>query len=209
MADRPVRLRGRRGPGRGSLALFVMACLVALGLTFLLGVLVGRQWSHRRAADSARVAGAPASQGARPRARRLGERDAEEPAAQIQDRLTFYQTLTAPLTAGPPPPSKRALAESARAVSSAATSEPAVGASDVRYTIQVAAFRSRAQADKLRATLGGDAYVAEIGAGLGAPFRVRVGSFATRAEAEVLAARLRAEHSVSAFVTQATAQPAR
>lgn len=209
MPDRPARFRGRRGPGRGSLALFVMACLVALGLTFLLGVLVGRQWSHRSAAGAARIAAPPATQGARPRARRLGERDAEEPASQIQDKLTFYQTLTAPLTAGPPPPSKRALAESSRAVSSTATPEHAVGASDVRYTIQVAAFRSRAQADKLRATLGGDAYVAEIGVGLGAPFRVRVGSFATRAEAEAQSARLRAEHSLSAFVTQATPPLAR
>ena len=209
MPDRPVRFRRRRGPGRGSLVLFVMACLVALGLTFLLGVLVGRQWSHRSAAGAARIAAPLASQGARPQARRLGERDAEEPASQIQDKLTFYQTLTAPLTAGPPPSSKRALAEPARAASSAATPEPAVGAGAVRYTIQVAAFRSRAQADKLRATLGGDAYVAEIGTGPGAPFRVRVGSFATRAEADAESARLRAEHSVSGFVTQSTQPPVR
>ena len=66
----------------------------------------------------------------------------------------------------------------------------------------MAAFRSRAQADKLRETLGGEAYVAEIGAGHGAPFRVRVGSFASRAEAEARAVRLRTELPLGAFVTQ-------
>jgi len=201
MAGGPTRLRGRRGTGGGALVVFVTACLAVLALTFLLGVLVGRQWAHRASADSARVAGAPASPGARFRARRLSEREAEEPAPQIQEKLTFYQTLTAPLTAGPPP--QRTRAESARegpAPASAPARPGAVG--DAGYTIQVAAFRSRAQADKLRETLGGEAYVAEIGAGRGAPFRVRVGSFASRAEAEARAVRLRTEFSLGAFVTQ-------
>ena len=201
MAGGPTRLRGRRATGGGALVVFVTACLAVLALTFLLGVLVGRQWAHRASADSARVAGAPASPGARFRARRLSEREAEEPAPQIQEKLTFYQTLTAPLTAGPPP--QRTRAESARGGPAPASAPARPGAvADAGYTIQVAAFRSRAQADKLRETLGGEAYVAEIGAGHGAPFRVRVGSFASRAEAEARAVRLRAELSLGAFVTQ-------
>jgi len=201
MAGGPTRLRGRRGTGGGALVVFVTACLAVLALTFLLGVLVGRQWAHRASADSARVAGAPASPGARFRARRLSEREAEEPAPQIQEKLTFYQTLTAPLTAGPPP--QRTRAESARGGPAPASAPARPGAvADAGYTIQVAAFRSRAQADKLRETLGGEAYVAEIGAGRGAPFRVRVGSFASRAEAEARAVRLRTEFSLGAFVTQ-------
>jgi cell division septation protein DedD len=203
MAGGPTRLRGRRGTGGGALAVFVAACLAVLALTFLLGVLVGRQWAHRASADSARVAGAPASPGARSRARRLSEREAEEPASQIQEKLTFYQTLTAPLTAGPPPAAQRTHAEPARGAPAPASAPPRPGAvGDQGYTIQVAAFRSRAQADKLRETLGGEAYVAEIGAGRGAPFRVRVGSFASRAEAEARAVRLRTELSLGAFVTQ-------
>src|SRR5207253_1034103 len=83
-AGGPTRLRGRRGIGGGALAVFVTACLAVLALTFLLAVLVGRQWAHRTStADSARVTGAPASSGARSRARRLSEREAEEPASQI------------------------------------------------------------------------------------------------------------------------------
>jgi cell division protein FtsN len=201
MVDRSERLGRRRGGQGGPLALFALACLFILTLTFLLGVLVGRQWSHRSGADQARLEGAGAGQGGRPRARRLGERDAQEPTSRIQDKLTFYQTLTAPLTAGPPPASKRATGEPARA-SAPAGSPAARGTSDVRFTIQVAAFKSRAQADKLRDSLGGEAYVAEIGAGQGAPFRVRVGSFASRGDAEAGAVRFRAEHPLSAFVTQ-------
>ena len=202
MAGGATRLRGRRGIGGGALAVFATACLAVLALTFLLGVLVGRQWAHRTStADSARVTGAPASSGARSRARRLSEREAEEPASQIQEKLTFYQTLTAPLTAGPPP--QRTRAESARGGPAPASAPARPGAvADAGYTIQVAAFRSRAQADKLRETLGGEAYVAEIGAGHGAPFRVRVGSFASRAEAEARAVRLRTELPLGAFVTQ-------
>ena len=202
MAGGPTRLRGRRGTGGGALVVFVTACLAVLALTFLLGVLVGRQWAHRASADSARVAGAPASPGARFRARRLSEREAEEPAPQIQEKLTFYQTLTAPLTAGPPPAPQRTRAESARGPAPASAPARPAPVGDAGYTIQVAAFGSRAQADKLRETLGGEAYVAEIGAGRGAPFRVRVGSFASRAEAEARAVRLRTEFSLGAFVTQ-------
>ena len=200
MTGGATRLRGRRGTGGGVLVVFVTACLVVLTLTFLLGVLVGRQWAHRASADSARVTGAPASPGARPRARRLSEREAEEPASQIQEKLTFYQTLTAPLTAGPPP--ARTRVESARGPAPAAAPARPGAVGDAGYTIQVAAFRSRAQADRLRETLGGEAYVAEIGAGHGAPFRVRVGSFASRAEAEARAVRLRTELPLGAFVTQ-------
>ena len=203
MAGGPTRLRGRRGTGGGALVVFVTACLAVLALTFLLGVLVGRQWAHRTStADSARVTGAPASSGARSRARRLSEREAEEPASQIQEKLTFYQTLTAPLTAGPPPAPPRTRAESARGPAPASAPARPAAVGDAGYTIQVAAFRSRAQADKLRETLGGEAYVAEIGAGHGAPFRVRVGSFASRAEAEARAVRLRTELPLGAFVTQ-------
>ncbi len=202
MAGGPTRLRGRRGTGGGALVVFVTACLAVLALTFLLGVLVGRQWAHRASADSARVAGAPASPGPRSRARRLSEREAEEPASQIQEKLTFYQTLTAPLTAGPPPAPPRTRAESARGPAPVSAPARPGAVDDAGYTIQVAAFRSRAQADKLRETLGGEAYVAEIGAGRGAPFRVRVGSFTSRAEAEARAVRLRTELSLGAFVTQ-------
>jgi sporulation related protein len=202
MADRSARIGRRRGVGGGPGTLFALACLSILALTFLLGVLVGRQWGHHWAgADHTRLQGGGPSQGGRARAGRLGERDVQEPASRIQDKLTFYQTLTAPLTAGPPPAPKRTAAEPAR--SSAPAASPAGrGASDVRYTIQVAAFKSRAQADKLRETLGSEAYVAEIGAGQGAPFRVRIGSFASRGDAEARAVRFRAEHPLGAFVTQ-------
>ena len=210
------RTRGRRGgtvPG----ALFLMACLVVLVLTFMLGMLVGRQWARRAAlstpalvtgADRATGAqsGRGESPGARPRARKLSQREPDDATPQIRDTFTFYKTLTAPLTVGPPPAPKRPPTEPARAdAARESRREPATGhdpAADGTYTIQVAAFKTRTQADQLRETLGQDAYVSEGGSASMARFRVRIGAFAVKADAEAAAGRLRAERSMTGFVTR-------
>ncbi|MBI2491463.1 MAG: SPOR domain-containing protein, partial [Candidatus Rokubacteria bacterium] len=86
---------------------------------------------------------------------------------------------------------------------SAAAAAPAP-AKDARYTVQVAAYKARAPADSLRASLaaaGHDAYVVEGDGPGGVPYRVRVGSFATREAAQEAAARLGRERSLTAFVT--------
>lgn len=203
---RAVRGRGKRGGGTLSGLLFVLACGVVLALTFTLGMLVGRQWA--RSTASAGLAGdrvaaggeAPAGEG-RTRVRRLSERDRDDAAPQIQEKLTFYQTLTAPLTNGPPPPKLPAVPlprpDPAPEPAAAKSGTPPGGA----YTVQVAAFKSRDQADRLREKLGSDAYVSESGA-TGARFRVRVGAYPARAEAEAAMARLRAEHALTGYVTR-------
>lgn len=201
---RAVRGRGKRGGGTLSGLLFVLACGVVLTLTFTLGMLVGRQWA--RSTASAGLAGdrvaaggeAPAGEG-RTRVRRLSERDRDDAAPQIQEKLTFYQTLTAPLTNGPPPPKLPAVPPPRPdPAPAAAKSGPRPGGA---YTVQVAAFKSRDQADRLREKLGSDAYVSEGGA-TGARFRVRVGAYPARAEAEAAMARLRAEHAFAGYVTR-------
>ena len=201
---RAVRGRGKRGGGTLSGLLFVLACGVVLALTFTLGMLVGRQWA--RSTASAGLAGdrvaaggeAPAGEG-RTRVRRLSERDRDDATPQIQEKLTFYQTLTAPLTSGPPPPKLPAVPPPRPdpAPAAAKSGTPPGGA----YTVQVAAFKSRDQADRLREKLGSDAYVSEGGA-TGARFRVRVGAYPARAEAEAAMARLRAEHAFTGYVTR-------
>ena len=203
---RAVRGRGKRGGGTLSGLLFVLACGVVLALTFTLGMLVGRQWA--RSTASAGLAGdrvaaggeAPAGEG-RTRVRRLSERDRDDAAPQIQEKLTFYQTLTAPLTNGPPPPKLPAVPpprpDPAPEPAAAKSGTPPGGA----YTVQVAAFKSRDQADRLREKLGSNAYVSEGGA-TGARFRVRVGAYPARAEAEAAMARLRAEHALTGYVTR-------
>jgi cell division septation protein DedD len=57
------------------------------------------------------------------------------------------------------------------------------------YTVQVAAFDLRAQADRMAAKLRGDSLEARV-IGTKKPFRVRVGHFVTRPEAEAEAKRI-------------------
>src|SRR5882672_6078563 len=87
--------RGRRSSGTARL-LVLVGILTVLGVTFGAGVYTGRIWSARSAVVAARV---PETEPAR-RGPGRGLRLSEAPAP----RLTFYQELTAPLTAPPPPP---------------------------------------------------------------------------------------------------------
>jgi DedD protein len=81
---------------------------------------------------------------------------------------------------------------------------PAADDSGSRFTVQVAAYNVRAQADALRATLaaaGHDARVVEAATPGGVRYRVQVGAFATRQAAQEASARLTAERSSATFVT--------
>jgi cell division septation protein DedD len=73
------------------------------------------------------------------------------------------------------------------------------------WTVQVSSFRSRSLADELRSRLaskGFDAYLMSVSTEDGrVRHRVRVGGFATRAEAEHVAGELRTERNLNPFVT--------
>jgi cell division septation protein DedD len=73
------------------------------------------------------------------------------------------------------------------------------------WTVQVSSFRSRALADELLARLsakGFDAYLVSVTTDEGrVRHRVRVGGYASRAEAERVAGQLRSERNLSPFVT--------
>ena len=86
--------RGRGKSGRGvTWAALGLAALVFLGLAFGLGVLAGRQWTRQTTPaaptePARRTASSP----------RRGASDWAPPrVVEPQERLTFYQTLTAPL----------------------------------------------------------------------------------------------------------------
>ena len=83
-----------------------------------------------------------------------------------------------------------------------ATSAPARrGAPE--FTVQVAAFPSRAAADSFMETLRAKGYDVRVW-GTDAPFRVRIGRYATRAEASAIAQELRTRMiSKDAFVAEA------
>jgi cell division protein FtsN len=75
------------------------AVTVIIVLVFALGIVVGRKWPHH--ADPAHTVAEPTKKPA-PVARRSGlvEPGPERPP---QEKLTFYQTLTAPMSVTPPP----------------------------------------------------------------------------------------------------------
>ncbi|MGH7393076.1 MAG: SPOR domain-containing protein, partial [Candidatus Rokuibacteriota bacterium] len=126
--------------------------------------------------------------------------------------LTFYQELTAPLTAPPPAPKPKlgeraAPAESPRIGDPTAPSESAKverPSAERRFSVQVGAFRTREQAEAIRtklASAGHDAYINEAEGSTSARYRVRAGSFKSREEALRAAERIGAAVKLSTYVT--------
>lgn len=204
-----TRGRGRRAPSRFASLLFVIGCLGVLGVTFVAGVAAGRLWPRGPSVQSV-VAPKESTPG------RGADRTAR--ASEPAPALTFYQDLTAPLTAPPPTkavqpgraekaekpdaapkPERTALPEASIPAASTPASSPGA------FTIQVGAYKAREPADALRARLaaaGHVAYVAEIDASGSVKYRVRVGSFATREAAQLAADKIVAgDRKLSAFVT--------
>jgi cell division septation protein DedD len=203
---------------------------VIMGLTFALGILVGRQWS-RPAPLTAVESGVRKTV---PAGKRGGLAGADVDPPQVdQKQLTFYQTLTAPLGRGsadaaprhedktkaapaaashPPPYSSTSRGETI--VEKPATADsPASGDKASRpaaepagpWAVQAAAFKTQAQADALQKQLkqaGFDAYVLSATGNDGQPnYRVRIGTFKSKAEAQRVAERVRGERSLAAFIT--------
>lgn len=198
MIWRNGRLRPRSRSGGSRAVVLAVTGLVTLSLAFFLGVLVGRQWVLR---DQPNGQTEPSKKP--PAVARRGLSDAgTERAPQIQEKLTFYQTLPAPLASTPPPPRPEAKPRE-EAAKERPKVQPDPGAP--HYTVQVLALGSKSSADDMERKLKDASYEAYVLAATGddgrTTYRVRVGSFATRAEAEQVAERLRSERGVSPFVT--------
>ncbi|HEX3645541.1 MAG TPA: SPOR domain-containing protein [Vicinamibacterales bacterium] len=137
---------------------------------------------------------APAERGA------LAERSA--PA----ERAATPVAAAPPASAPPAPPSPTPAKEPARAaappVTQAATSPEPSGQG---FAVQIAALNVRSEADaiaKRLSTKGYAAYVMTPANGTPSVFRVRVGKFTTRREAETVAARLQKEEQFKPWVTR-------
>lgn len=174
---------------RVSSMLFALGCLTVLGTTFGVGVVVGRH--------SGRPLLPPSGDSTK-----LARRD--ESALPPTPTLTFYRELTAPLeeprpkTGAPPRTGRSGSREGA-----GSGHEPSLSGGPT-FAVQVGAYKSRAPAEALRATLaasGHDAYVEEVAGPSGTRYRVRVGSFASRQAADEAAARLARERRLATYVS--------
>jgi cell division protein FtsN len=203
----------RREPSWGSQTasvLILVGFVVVVGFVFLAGVLAGRHWPRLLPS----LGGASAAARPEPDPRRVAQ--AERPPAPV---LSFYQDLRAPMTPEPLPPRPRPSPLAAPEPASPETPKPSARERDPvpavaspqaaalpgqRFTVQVAAFRTRPQAETMRRTLvkgGYDAYVSEGQGPNGARYRVRVGTYPTRDDAQAAARRLAAERRLTTFVT--------
>jgi cell division protein FtsN len=196
----------------------LLGFVVVVGLVFTAGVLAGRHWPRLLPS-----LGAASASRVEPEARRPGGGRGPQPAPV----LSFYQELTAPIAAEPlpakprsprsarpeppnpetpkPEPARPPMPEPdpVRLVATARPSGPAA-LPERRFTIQVAAFKTRPQAETMRRGLvdgGYDAYISESTGPSGARYRVRVGVYPTRDDAQQAAQRLAAERRVTTFIT--------
>ena len=220
----PVGRPRRKSGGSGRRFFFLaLSALVILSLGFVLGVVVGQKWTRTRPLQAGPE---PARKPPASARRALSDAEAVKP-PQIQEKLTFYQTLTAPLGATPPPPKGEAPKAEAKPREEAGTERSRADGPGTRplleaappleagreaaappergYTVQIVAYRAKAAADEMERKLreaGFEAYVATISGDDGrTTYRVRVGSFATRGEAQRMAERLRSERGLSPYVT--------
>ncbi len=104
--------------------------------------------------------------------------------------------------AATPPPAAPRTAQPAPAVASTPAASTPAGSG---YTLQLAALRDRSEANAMAEKLaakGYGAYVVPPAAGAPSVFRVRVGRYATRREAESMAARLQREEQFTPWITR-------
>jgi cell division protein FtsN len=213
------RARARSGSGRFRWIVLGGVVLAFLGLAFALGLLVGKQ-SARQSPSLA--ADASHKSAAAPRRGGLGEAHAERAAAR-QEKLTFYQTLTAPLSpvsapsrpdvapkpevAAKPRPKPDATPDRAqdRVTSRSETESSELRETTQEWTVQVGVFKNAQQAERVRRELADSGFPVRLTPTTGDDgqprYRVRVGAYRTRDEALKTAERVRADRSLPTYVT--------
>ncbi len=161
--------------------LFIVAplYLIASAFVFLLGILIGQSIEERKILRREEVA---------------VKVPVKPDAPKADQEMTFYDTLGKP---DPAPP---------RAEEPRAEEPPAdPGAGTVPWSVQVAASRTRATADKMAADLRKQGYQAYVTTGRlneKTFYRVRVGRFVTRPEAMAELQRLKAAKYKNAMITR-------
>jgi cell division septation protein DedD len=195
--------------GKQLVFLFMAATVVSV-VIFLCGVMVGR--GVVRAQQRTELASATADVVTDPT---LSARAAPSttPAAPDDAPLSTQETLTYPdrleaqeppaetLRELPPPVPEPTAGIVARAAPVAAIAGEPQGSG---FVVQVAAVRQRGEADTIARRLSTKGYPAFVTSPAGAPhlFRVRIGKYTDRREAESIAARLEKEEQFKPWITR-------
>jgi cell division septation protein DedD len=214
--------------GKQLVFLFMAATVVSV-VIFLCGVLVGRGVRSERtagpdqAATSTTADVVPDAQAAAPAATPADADPTRAAPPPDVDDLSYFnrleqanapaEKLKAPADgprdganasaarATPPKPAPAVAKDTDVPKAAAASAEPAGGG----YAVQVAALNVRSEADAIAKRLAGKgyaAYVVDPPSGTPAVYRVRVGKFKTRREAETVAAKLKKEEQFSPWITR-------
>jgi DedD protein len=212
---REIQLNGKQ------LVFMFMTATVAAVVIFLCGVMVGRGVNTTRASAVAAVAAEPAVDPTLPaQTPQTSSTDSSsaEPVSSQEDlkELTYAKRLVAP---EPPPepavepvvaPPVPAIAEQpkvekppvvAKATKAVAVGEPKGGG----FVVQVASLRSRDEADAIAKRLsskGFPSFVTTPGSTGPKVFRVRVGKYPDRKEAETVARKLEKEEQFKPWITR-------
>ncbi len=212
---REIQLNGKQ------LVFMFMTATVAAVVIFLCGVMVGRGVNTTRASGVAAVAAEPTvdpTSTAQPQPSSSSDVSSAEPVSSQEDlkELTYAKRLEAPEP--PPEPAVEpvvaapvpAIAEQpkiekppvvAPATKTADASEP----KGTGFVVQVASLKSRGEADAIAKRLsskGFPSFVTTPGSSGPKVFRVRVGKYPDRREAETVARKLEKEEQFKPWITR-------
>ena len=193
------------------LVFLFMATTVVSVVIFLCGVLVGRGVRAEQAENpESAIAGAVVPSDAQPPVADAGPPAADPPSPPDEDELSYKKRLESdtppaevlqkPAAEKPPPPAPRQPSPAP-----AAAVERGGGARPGTWVVQVHALRDRDVANALVRRLAGKGYPAFLvspAAGAPAIYRVQVGRFTDRAEAENVVLRLKKEEQFNSWVTR-------
>ena len=198
--------------GKQLVFLFMAATVVSV-VIFLCGVLVGRGVRAERAtspADATISAVEPAPQGAPEATPPAGSDPTAAAAPPTVDDLSYFNRLgktNAPVEDLKPASADAnpSAAAGANAPASARQAAPTPAPAGEGYVIQVAALREHGDADAIARRLsskGYSAFVVAPGAATPTMYRVRVGRFKTKREAEAVASKLQKEEQFKPWITR-------
>lgn len=205
--------------GKQLVFLFMAATVVSV-VIFLCGVLVGRGVRAERglvadaSAGSVSADSTPPQAAAAPEPTSAGSDPTTAAPPPAVDDLTYFDRLE-----GPNAPDEQLKATSPEAVAPPAAVAPAAPpkGKDAAapeaiaeppgegYVVQIAALNVRSEAEEIARRLSSKGYAAYVlppASGTPRVFRVRVGKFGTRREAEAVAAKLQKEEQFKPWITR-------